>query len=94
MTMDELERRMLNELEELRSNYCRDVVQLEEMHSRLRARCSQLSVENSDEHIDAILKPTIECDRNIEEALRKLYEATDAVQKFIQLQQAYSEVKL
>ena len=91
-TMDEFDGILFNRLEELRSNYCKDVVQLEEIHFRLRERFSLLSAENS-RHIDAVLKPTVECDRSIEEALHKLHEATDALQKYIQLLHEYSEVK-
>lgn len=91
MAINEFERRVLNELKNFRENYCRDNTQLDEIHSRLRARCTQLSVGNGNSQIDSILKTTIECDKNIEEALHKLQEATGKIQKYIELTREYFE---
>ena len=94
VAINEYERRALNELESFRESYCRDITQLAEIHSRLRARCTQLSFTNGNSQIDSILKTTIECDRSIEEALHKLQEATDKIQKYIELTREYFEIDL
>ena len=90
--MDEYERKTINEFEELRYNYVRDVEQLEGLYSRLKGRCSKLSEIRGDKHIDILLDLTVDSIRNIEEALHKLHEAGGETEKLIQLLQAYSEV--
>lgn len=93
MTIDEYERKIISELEEMRCNYCREVEQLEEIHSHLRERCSKLLEINDNRHVGVLLDLTVDGIRNIEEALHKLHEAIEGVKKLILLLQAYSEVK-
>ncbi len=88
------EHKSINELEELSANYNRDIEQLEGLYSRMRERYSKLSEINDNRHVDAILKPTVDSIRSIEEALHKLHDAGVGVEKLTQLYQAYLEVEL
>lgn len=79
MTIYEYERKIISKLEEMRCNYCREVEQLEEIHSSLRERCSKLFEINDNRHVGVLLDLTVDGIRNIEEALHKLHKAIEGV---------------
>lgn len=87
------ERKSIDELQEIRYNYHKDITQLEEIHSRLRERYSKLSEINDNSHVGVALELTCDGIKNIEEALYKLYDAGAGVEKLIQLYQEYSKVE-
>lgn len=81
-----------NELVEMRNNYSIEIEQLAMIDSYLKERCSKLSAINDDSHVSNILSLTVDGMKNIEEALHKLHEAREGVQKMIELYQAYLEI--
>lgn len=83
----------INELEELRYDYYKDIEQLQELYSRLRERCSKLSENDEIEEYNYLIDITEKSFRNIEEALHKLNEAGVGTEKLIQKYHAYLEVK-
>lgn len=81
-----------NELMEMRNNYSREIDQLAVIDSCLKERCSKLSDINDNSHVSNILSLTVDGMKNIEDALHKLLEAREGVQKMIELYQAYLEI--
>lgn len=81
-----------NELVEMRNNYSREIDQLAVVDSLLKERCSKLSDINDNSHIGKILSLTVDGMKNVREALHKLLEAREEVEKMIELYQAYLEI--
>lgn len=81
-----------NELVEIRNNYSRGIEQLAVINSLLKERCSKLSVINDNSHVSNILSLTVDGMKNIEDALHKLLEAREEVEKMIELYQTYLEI--
>ena len=81
-----------NELVEMRNNYSREIDQLAVVDSLLKERCSKLSDINDNSHTGKILSLTVDGMKNVEDALHKLLEAREEVEKMIELYQAYLEI--
>ena len=82
-----------NELVEMRNNYSREIEQLSVIDSFLKERSSNLSDINDNSHIGKILSLTVDGMKNVEDALHKLLEAREEVEKLIELYQAYLEIE-
>lgn len=83
----------INELAELRSNYQRDIQNLEEMCSRLHNRCSILAENDEIKDFYYLIDITKKSVKQIEEALHKLYEAEEGTEKLLLKYQSYLEIK-
>ena len=82
-----------NELVEMRNNYSREIEQLAVIDSFFFFFSSKLSDINDNSHIGKILSLTVDGMKNVEDALHKLLEAREEVEKLIELYQAYLEIE-